>query len=406
MPFATLTAGFVEFNNLDESKGLIRTSFLKQRGVYLWTNKTNGNQYIGSAMDLSSRLSDYFTNSYLNFQSTRGSAISSAILKHGFSDFKLQVLVLGPSPVREDISVNSDFILLEQYYLDRYVLKYNIRRIALGAAPISKTNSSKVKGKNNPQFEKYGTEEIAWSNKHSEEQKALWSLTRSTPIFIYDAINLSFKLLICGYERLANYLGVHVNTAKRAAKSANSYTSPKGDNLIISLVELTDEDLKTIKVNDKPRRTVARSVHVYNKNRTVLLKSFPTVNSFMNFSNQNGSSVKFLCESDKLWLDEYFLSACRRSRRRIDLKPSADNSLSNVREFEPELKDRKASIPVYTYSADGKTFIKRYSSLRDCVKELEGNRNFNTKTLELRIKYKELYHGFIVSNTPLFDYPL
>jgi hypothetical protein len=69
-------AGFVEFNNLGESKGFIRTSFLKQRGVYLWTNKTNGKQYIGSAMDLSSRLSDYFTNSYLKYQSYRGSAIS------------------------------------------------------------------------------------------------------------------------------------------------------------------------------------------------------------------------------------------------------------------------------------------------------------------------------------------
>lgn len=85
-------------------------------------------------------------------------------------------------------------------------------------------------------------------------------MTRSTPILIYDAINLTFKLIIYGYERLANYLGVHVNTAKRVAKSAISYTSPKGDNLIISLVELTDEDLKTIKANDKPRSTGARSV--------------------------------------------------------------------------------------------------------------------------------------------------
>lgn len=101
---------------------------------------------------------------------------------------------------------------MEQYYLDRYVLKYNLRRLALGAAPISKTNSSKVKGQNNPQFGKYGSEGFAWSNKHSEEQKALWSITRSTPIFIYDAINLTFKLLIYGYERLANYYRWIINT--------------------------------------------------------------------------------------------------------------------------------------------------------------------------------------------------
>lgn len=33
LPFATLPAGFVEYKNLDESKGLIRTSFLKQRST-------------------------------------------------------------------------------------------------------------------------------------------------------------------------------------------------------------------------------------------------------------------------------------------------------------------------------------------------------------------------------------
>jgi hypothetical protein len=33
------------------------------------------------------------------------------------------------------MSVNSDDLLLEQYFLDRYTLVYNIRRIALGPAP-------------------------------------------------------------------------------------------------------------------------------------------------------------------------------------------------------------------------------------------------------------------------------
>jgi len=129
------------FSDLENTKGAIRTSFLNRRGVYLWTNKTNGNQYIGSTMNLSSRLSDYFSGSYLKHQSLRGSTISTAILKHGLSQFSLQVLVLGTSPVRKDISVDSDFILLEQYYLNKYVLQYNLRRIALGAAPVSKNKS-------------------------------------------------------------------------------------------------------------------------------------------------------------------------------------------------------------------------------------------------------------------------
>jgi hypothetical protein len=70
---------------------------------------------------------------------------------------------------------------------------------------------------------KFFIEGAAWSHQHSEEQKELWSLTRSTPIFIYDASELIFKLIIYGFERLANYLGVHINTARRAAKSGKVY---------------------------------------------------------------------------------------------------------------------------------------------------------------------------------------
>lgn len=397
LPIATLPAGAVKFYNLAESEGKIRTSFSNQRGVYLWTNKLNDNQYVGSATNLSTRLSSYFTQSYLKSQTDRGSAISLAIMKYGYNNFSLQVLVLGPSILRENISLNSDHILLEQYYLNAYELKYNIRRIALGPAPVSNSDGSNLIGENNPQFGKMGSDSAAWSHRHSAEQKALWSLTRSTPIFIYNASDISFNKIIYGYERLAEFLAVHVNTARRSAKSNSIYTNINGDSFIISLVELSEDALQEIKANSKARSTVSKVVHVYNKDRTILLKTFPTVNEFIKLSKQNGSSVKLLCESDKLWLDEYFLS--------YELIPGADNSLSNVSDFNPILRSPNVSIPVYTYSADGKTFIKSYSSLRACVKALEGNRNFNTKTLELCIKHQELYHGFIVSTIPLFDHP-
>lgn len=342
-------------------------------------------------MNLSSRLSDYFSNSYIEFQSTRGSAISTAILKHGLSNFSVQILELGPSPARKDISVDSDFILLEQYFLDRYILQYNIRRIALGPAPVSVNKNGINKGETNSQFGKFGVDGAAWNLNHSKEQRALWSLTRTTPIFIYNASTLNFSASTYGYERLANILGVHVNTARRIVKSQKIYKN----RFIVSLVELSKEQLKTFKAEVLTREI--KAVHVYNRDKSVLLKTFPSVNSFTIFSKQNGSAVKQLCSSDTLWLVEYFLS--------YYIIDSADNTLNNLAEFNPTLKSR-LSIPVYTYSADGSKFIKRYSSLRECVKELEGNRNFNTNTIKLRIKHKELYHGFIVSNTPLFDHPL
>jgi hypothetical protein len=116
-------------------------------------------------MNFSSRLSDYYTNSYLKYQSTlpggAGSLISAAILKYGLSAFSLQVIELGPSPTRDAVSVNSDFILLEQYFLDRYILIYNIRRIALGPAPVLNPNYDYNKGNTNAQFGKKGPEGAA-----------------------------------------------------------------------------------------------------------------------------------------------------------------------------------------------------------------------------------------------------
>lgn len=212
--------------------------------------------------------------------------------------------------------------------------------------------------------------------------------------FIYDLNTLTFNSLIYGYERVAQFLGVHINTARRVAKSSDVYAKK----YIISLNELTKQKLEAIKTNIKGKSTVRRVIYVYNKDKSVLLKTFPSVNIFIKFSKLNVSMVKLLCESDTLfWLDEYFIS--------YNLILNADNSLTNVNEFKPKLRGRNTSIPVYTYSADGTTYIKRYSSLRECVKDLDGNRNTNTNTLILRIEHKQLYHGLRVSYVPLFNCP-
>lgn len=392
LPLVNLPAGSTEFLNPLESEGNIRTQFKNKRGVYLWTNKINNNQYIGSAMNLSSRLSDYFQNSYLNYQASRGSAISAAILKHGLSQFTLQLIELGSSPSRDSISVNSDLILLEQYYLDSYKLIYNIRRLALGPAPVLCPDYKNLPiGDKNLQYGKEGVKSAAWDHKHSEDQKRLWSFTRSTPIFIYNLNSLTFNSIVYGYERLADFLGVHTNTARRAVKS-NIYSKQ----YILSLSELNNETLLTIKESIKPKSIAIKKIFIYNKDKSILLKTYQSVNAFMKIYKVNGSDVKILCTTDKLWLDEYYLS--------YELIDDADNTLTTIDEFNPNLKSNRARKPIYAYSSDGKLLIKRYSSLRECVKDLEGNRNANTKSLELRIKHKELYHGLRVSYSPLFDH--
>jgi hypothetical protein len=66
------------------------------------------------------------------------------------------------------------------------------------------------------------------------------------------------------------------------------------------LSELDKENIETINNNVKPKSTAVKVVHVYNKDKSVLLKTFPSVNAFMSFSKQSGYNVKLLCTTDIL----------------------------------------------------------------------------------------------------------
>jgi group I intron endonuclease len=83
-------------------------------GIYYWYNNINGKAYVGSANNLSRRLSAYYYPSrLLNLDNL----INRAILKYGHYNFSLVILeTLDDS---KDVS-NKDLLLREQYYIDLY----------------------------------------------------------------------------------------------------------------------------------------------------------------------------------------------------------------------------------------------------------------------------------------------
>lgn len=96
------------------------------RGIYLWTNNISGKQYVGSSKNLYSRLRDYFQNSQLISQvKNSNSTICKALLKYGHDSFSLQILL---------VETSIDVLALEQSYLDKYDLIYNVRRSATGSS--------------------------------------------------------------------------------------------------------------------------------------------------------------------------------------------------------------------------------------------------------------------------------
>jgi hypothetical protein len=76
------------YYNADVQKMEIMKENKGKSGIYRWTNILNGKTYIGSAKNLSIRLRDYYSISYLTRHDT--SLIYKALLKYGYSNFSFE----------------------------------------------------------------------------------------------------------------------------------------------------------------------------------------------------------------------------------------------------------------------------------------------------------------------------
>lgn len=104
----------VIYDDADKDKLNILADNRNKIGIYRIINKINGNIYIGSSVNISVRMYTYYSLQYLA-KSNR--PIDRALLKHGFSNFILEIL--------EYTDIDS-VLIREQYYMDQYKPQYNI----------------------------------------------------------------------------------------------------------------------------------------------------------------------------------------------------------------------------------------------------------------------------------------
>lgn len=61
-------------------------------GVYRWTHLGSNKSYVGSSVNLGIRLRNYFKPSFISHFSRDMMSINKALLKYGYSQFKLEIL--------------------------------------------------------------------------------------------------------------------------------------------------------------------------------------------------------------------------------------------------------------------------------------------------------------------------
>jgi group I intron endonuclease len=96
-----------KYKDIDIDKIRILQENTKKSGVYMFKNLTNGKRYIGSSENLSRRFSEYLNTNYLI--RAKYMNICKALLKHGYSNFSLEIL---------EYSEVSELLIREKHYWD------------------------------------------------------------------------------------------------------------------------------------------------------------------------------------------------------------------------------------------------------------------------------------------------
>lgn len=110
----------VSYANADTQKESILNDNKSKAGVYCWTHLESGKKYVGSSIDLYRRFMQYYNIKYIT-RAAKSSLICRALLKYGYSSFKLEIL---------EYCDPSSIIEREQYYIDLLKPEYNILQVA------------------------------------------------------------------------------------------------------------------------------------------------------------------------------------------------------------------------------------------------------------------------------------
>lgn len=242
------------YDDVYTMKSQILSENKHKSGIYRFTNKLNGNIYIGSSKDLRVRFYTYYKISPLS-RNVNNTIIAKALLKYGFSNFSLEIL---------EYCGILELLEREQYYIDLLSPSYNvakkagsnlgikfsdefkskIRKVRLGQTHSAETKllmSQIHSGENNSMFNKTHTEQTKELIRLSKVGKVRDIKTREaisasngTSVYLYALCTECSMVKYClvkeflSIRALAKYLNKSHSTVSRYLESGNLITVKNG----------------------------------------------------------------------------------------------------------------------------------------------------------------------------------
>ena len=154
------------YENALDKKEIVNDN-LNKSGIYLLTNLTTSDIYIGQSINLGRRLGQYLTLSYL--EDRNNLIISKALIKYGYINFSISIL-----------EYCDRFVLTEkeQYYIDLLNPAYNILRVAGSSSGYKHSLESKDKRSKSLKGVYVGIKSSLYGKTHTEKTKEIMSLDR------------------------------------------------------------------------------------------------------------------------------------------------------------------------------------------------------------------------------------
>ena len=292
------------YDNFKNDKSQILREQKDKSGIYLLFNNLNGNSYVGSSMNLSSRMKNYLNNTFLKARQNMNMPIVKALLKYDQSNFTLFIL--------EYVDIES-LTIRETFYITSVMPYYNVLKQGYSSSGNKHTEETKkllselAKNRTHSEITKglivralTGENNPFYNKNHSMESKVRMIEAKSNyPVYVYNSsapqglLVIFPSVLTLAKQIKSNYATIVLNIKEQSIFRGEWYFSnlPYNINDVPKIQNWISIECDELILNIKNKSHIRKAVFVYDKDKNFIAK-YEGVTEAQRALNINHSTIK------------------------------------------------------------------------------------------------------------------